>query len=784
MAEEEVVILEAEPSSSDNASSSSEEGFAPIEAENAEESGGALEVIDQEAQEQKAKKRLMLFIILGALLLLGVVIALVIVAKHKTKAPPMPIVKEEPEKPIVKEQFSPSKIEGMIKKANVLYEQGHKDEALKIYEKIATYNEAISYYNIGVAKLKEQNFPEALEAFKKAIQNKEHRCISAINAAVCALEMQDEKLFHYYVDLAFAYLPEESNAPLYSYYVGLVHYYKNFYNESLSAISHPTNDFYKEDQDYLASKILASQGYDSYALTTLEKVARESDQFTLGLLHAKRGEFQKAKSSFVRALQNDRENPKVKMALALVENKLGNLANTASLISEVYKVRDAEAKPIYKMKAILKPSLFDVNKAQNEFEQEFFYSNENIYGLIFYYAPYKVFDAKQTIDYIRKGSMNIFIDEIGPALSYLKASSTISKVNIAISKGIKKALDFHVYEANDLFLKMVDEYKNHSILHYNLALTYAQMGDYAAAYKNFSKSYHLDSNNYLAGVFALMTGNLIGKDITKLSEDVKESINKNPALGKDSLYASLIHLTDGNHFSLTRWLELEKEDSPLSIMLNIIAAQKLNNERLYRLSTQKLQALLPKDILANIIAFNVKHSKENIKAYAKAIQVEFNRLNLDYDAFYYGPKIVKEQYIKMLQVSGLLHQKRDSVRKKMEEELVDVPSIMQTLAYMEIYTNNFEESFNLYNKLIDDFQKKDTHTIFLASVAAIGAGHTDNAIALLELSKLTDPDNVESKYALGLLYQEVGNFEAATAQYRTIGNIGFISDYFSFAILR
>lgn len=137
-----------------------------------------------------------------------------------------------------KSQFSPSKIENMIKKANVLYEKGDKDDALKIYE-IATFNEAISYYNIGVAKLKEQNFGEALEAFKKAIQNKEHRCISAINAAVCALEMKDKKLFNYYIDLAYAYLPEEANAPLYSYYVGLVNYYKNFYFEALDCAFSP-----------------------------------------------------------------------------------------------------------------------------------------------------------------------------------------------------------------------------------------------------------------------------------------------------------------------------------------------------------------------------------------------------------------------------------------------------------------------------------------------------------------------------------------------------------------
>ncbi len=781
MAEEEVVILEAAPSSQ-------EESFAPMQDETVleESTTQALEnEATQDAQKnQKKKKYLLLGILLGVLLLAliaGIVIFLL--KESAPKEPSLQKVTEEVKAP-PKPQFSPSKLEGMIKKANLLYEQGNKDEALKIYENIATFNEAISYYNIGVAKMKEQNFQEALEAFKKAIHNKEHRCISAINAAVCALEIKDSKLFQYYIDLAFAYLPEERNAPLYSYYVGLVHYYKNFYYEALSAMSHPNSAFYAEDQKYLSSKILTSLSYTEHARKNLIEIEKESDHFTLGLLHAKQGDFTKSKNALVRALKQEPENIRIKMALSLIENKLGNLANSAALLSEVSKVIPPESKPPYRMRSLLKPSLFDVQKAQHEFEKELFFNNETIYSTIFYYAPYKVFDAKQTIDYIRKGSMNIFIDEIGPALSYLKASSTISKVNIAISKGIKKALDFHVYEANSIFLQMVEEYKNHSILHYNLALTYAQMGEYAQAYKHFSKSYHLDNNNYLAGVFSLMSGNLIGKDITKLAEDVKDSLAKNHTLGEDNLYNSLIHLTDGNDFSLSRWLEKQKDETPLSLMLDTIAARKLNNEKMYRLSSQKLQALLPKDILANIIAFNVKHSSEDIKTYAKAIQIEFNNLSLDYDAFYFGPKIIKEQYVKLLQIGGLIHQKRMSVRKKMEEERVDIASIMQTLAYLEIYANQFEEAFVLYNKLIDDFNQKDSYTIFLASVAAVGAGHPENAIALLELSKLIDPTNVESRYALGILYQEIGNLEAAGSQYRNIGNIGFISEYFSFDILK
>ena len=777
---EEVIILEAP--------SSTEESFAPMQDETVLEESTAQALENETIQElqksQKKKKHLLIGGLLGLLLLIIIAfIAVLLLKESATKESPKLQEPEEVKAPL-RSQFSPSKLEGMIKKANLLYEQGNKEDALKIYENIATFNEAISYYNIGVAKMKEQNFQEALEAFKKAIHNKEHRCISAINAAVCALEIKDSKLFEYYIDLAFAYLPEESNAPLYSYYVALVHYYKNFYYEALSAMSHPNSAFYREDQKYLSSKILTSLDYNDHARKSLLEIEKESDIFTLGLLHAKQGDFPKAKNALMRALKQEPENIKIKMALSLIENKLGNLANSASLLSEVSKVIPPESKPPYRLRSLLRPSLFDVQKAQHEFEKELFFNNETIYSTIFYYAPYKVFDAKQTIDYIRKGSMNIFIDEIGPALSYLKASSTISKVNIAISKGIKKALDFHVYEANTIFLQMVEEYKNHSILHYNLALTYAQMGEYAHAYKHFSKSYHLDNNNYLAGVFALMSGNLIGKDITKLAEDVKDSLSKNQTLGADNLYNSLIHLTDGNDFSLGRWLEKQKDESPLSLMLDTIAARKLNNEKMYRLSSQKLQALLPKDILANIIVFNVKHAPEDIKTYAKAIQIEFNNLSLDYDAFYFGPKLIKEQYVKLLQIGGLVHQKRMSVRKKMEEERSDIASIMQTLAYLEIYANQFEEAFVLYNKLIDDFNQKDSNTIFLASVAAVGAGHPENAIALLELSKLIDPTNVESRYALGVLYQEIGNLEAAGSQYRNIGNIGFISEYFSFDILK
>ena len=767
MAEEEIIILDAEESS---------------------DSTDKKKVKTKKKQPIKDNKKL-LIIGGGVIGLVFIIIIIVIISLSSSKETQIADINttqiaDKLNKKNDLGQFSPSHLENMIKKANVLYERGNKEEALNVYKRISTYNEAISYYNIGVAKLKEKDYKGALNSFKKAIDNGEQRCVSSINAAVSALELNDKNLFKYYIDLAFTYLPMESNAPLYSYYVGIINYYKNYYYESLISFTHPNSQHYTYEQNYLASKILASINMNTKALNSLEKKAKTEDALTLALLYARLGEFKVSKNYLIKANSNT-ENPlHVKAALVLVENKLGQLENSAGLMNELYDTYDENATKVYPIKVTLRDSLFDVNVAQNDFDKTLFFDDKRTYSLLFYFAPFKVFNAKQTINYIRKGSMNVFIDEIGPALSYLKRSSTISKVNISISAGIKKALNYHTEQANQIFLKMINTYPKHSILHYNLALTFAQMANFEKAHKHFTKSYHLDNNNYLAGAFAIMTGNLIHKDIKKLKEDIKSSITNDTSLEETNIFMSLIHLTENNQLSLTRWLEEKKEKTPFNLIFDTIIGQKTFNEKAYRKKATILKSILPRDIMANIINFNVKNKKNDIKKYAKAIQIDFKKLDLDYNSFYYGPRIVQESYVKLLQIGGLLHHERIKFIKKMELEKNDVAAIMQTLAYLNIYTNNFEESYVLYNKLIDDLGKNDSATIFLAAIASIGAGHIENAVALLELSKLTNPKNFEARYGLGLLYQEIRNWEGAIIQYRKIGNSDFKSKYFSFKVTR
>ena len=77
---------------------------------------------------------------------------------------------------------------------------------------------------------------------------------------------------------------------------------------------------------------------------------------------------------------------------------------------------------------------------------------------------------------------------------------------------------------------------------------------------------------------------------------------------------------------------------------------------------------------------------------------------------------------------------------------------------------------------------RDALTLFLGAVASTAAGHHENAIALLELSKMKDSNFVESRYALGLLYLQMQNSEGAAIQFSKVGDNGFVSEYFNFEI--
>ena len=137
---------------------------------------------------------------------------------------------------------------------------------------------------------------------------------------------------------------------------------------------------------------------------------------------------------------------------------------------------------------------------------------------------------------------------------------------------------------------------------------------------------------------------------------------------------------------------------------------------------------------------------------------------------------------KLLQIAGLLNKERESIAADLKISTQNTKDILYTLAYIDLFTNQYEEAYTIYNELINNEKIDDANTLFLASVASIGANHPDSAIGYLELAKLTNPTYSEARLALGLLYQEVGNIEAAITQYNGLGDSGYISEFFTFKL--
>ncbi len=737
-----------------------------------------------EEKPEKNRKNTIIIISLAVLLVI-VIVVLIIVLKTSTKKEENSNISKLAQKIIKKEnslKFPSFKLDKLIQKANLLYKKGDKKEALKLYQQIASYNESISNYNIGVAKMKEKKYADAIKYFKNAIKNKQNRCVSAINSAVCALKLNNKKLFNYFISLARIYLPYETNEPLYTYYMALVKYYKNEYFETLIPMMHPSSDFYKEEQNYLSAKINTFFNDDLAAINYLEKNKNIQDDFTLGLLYARIAEYPIAIKHFIKSYQMHIMPIKSKIAMALSYINMGLLGSAAANLKDAKSYSKKNILDIYPVNIEIKPSLTNVKLSQKEFEKRVLQRKENMYGLLFYFAPYKVFNANQTIEFIRKGGVDLSLNQTKNALMLLSQSSNISKINKKIVQGIKKALDYKINEANTIFDSIAQKYSNHSVLFYDLGLSFAQMGDYTNAYKNFVKSYHLNSKNYLSGIFAIMTKELIHQDNTKLSEEVTNDLRDDHKINNKKFYFAMIDFSKNNYMSAADFAQSDTSNKPLNLIFDAIVAKNTNMRKLFLRKSLSLKTILPKDMIANLLYDSAKTYGKSIESFAKEIQKNFLQRDTNLKSLFYGPVVAREIYINALQISGMLYYVRDVLEQQLQEENDDVVGIMQALGYVDIYTGNYEEAYAIYNELIDTYKQKDTNTLFLASVASIGANHDANAIALLELAKLTDPNNFESRLALGLLYMEVKNIKAALIQFSKIGDSNFISKYFTFFI--
>ncbi|ELW6768495.1 tetratricopeptide repeat protein [Campylobacter coli] len=675
-----------------------------------------------------------------------------------------------------------TRVDGMIQKANALYLKGEVEQALKVYEQIAVYNESLSNYNLGVSQMNEGKFDEAFDSFKKAIANGENQSVAAINAAVCALKLNDKEKFKYYIDLAQVYLPKEGKSKLYDYYLALINYYKGYYPEALQMLQRLNSEPYTDVAKYLSAKIYAKMDFDAKSVQQLNTQGSFEPSLSLGLLYARMGEYDKAKIALNTAMKIERDFNQSLSALTLVDIKTGDFQDMLLRLQDTYRNDEDKYKILdrYKIKVRLNKELFNIAIAQRNFSNDILKKQKDQFDLLFYFAPYQVFDSKQASLYIKKANITNFVDDSSDGQSYLARSQALSSTNVKISNIINDALNQKLRLANKEFQALLEDYPEHSILQYNLALTYAQMQNYELAYKHFSSSYHLNPKNYLAGAFAMFCGKLSDNDTTKLYHEILDNIAADSNF-KANMQKNMLFLANGDYISMLPYLHENGQKTPLNLIFETIIAKNNNLNNQVDVRIAKLRSELPQDIVANILYFNSLNSNLNIKEYAQNAQIHFKNLQVDYRSVFGGSNIARELYVNLMHIAGLLNLERQKFKTLINTSKVKDEGMIQTLAYLDIFAQQYEESYALYNTLIDEYGAKDSRTLFLASVAAVGANNPNSAIALLQLSKLTDKNNKESKVALGLLYQEVGNYEAAMTQYRTLPN-DFKSEFFTFDI--
>jgi len=734
--------------------------------------------------DESKKKKILLFggIALITVLIIATAVVLLALKSSKEKSHINLSRIDEKLQEKTKPTIQPSKLENMIAKANYLYASGSKEKALALYKEIASYSEAISEYNLGVAELKDGQYKKALETFQKAIENDEKRCVSAINAAVCALHLNDKESFKYYIDLAYAYLPYEVNSPLYSYYYTLISYYNKNYLAALNSLKNKTSNAYPAVTNHLSAKINALYNNNYDAIDALERNTDSQDEFNKALLYARIGDFDLASKQLQDSIDKEIQPLRAPLALALINLKLGHMQKAASGLKAVSDKYPQEVYRYYPIKVKLKASLFDPQKAQKLYRDEIQNSKNINYAKIFYFSPYKVFNANQTISYIRKGNANIFIDNVKSAKNYLKKSASSSSVNLGIVDAIKKALSFQIRAANEELQKLVKIQPKHSILQYNLALTYAQMGDIQKAHEHFLRSYYLDAKNYLSGIYAIMTAQLINKKYQKLQSILKDSLSLEEDSKEKELYKTLLYLSNNDYISAIEWLDKEHNQRPLELILDVIIATKLSKEEKAKESANRLLAMQENDIVPNIIYMDTHFSHLKQAKYAEAVLRYLKEHSFSYDDLYFGPYLTRYLFIQENLLSGRLYYLRQQLKEVLETTNRDRRDIESALALVSLYDKQFEESYTLYNHLIDELKVRDAHTLYLAAVASTAAQHHENAIALLELAKMKNGNLYESRYALGLLYMEINNNDGAAIQLSRIAEDGFQSHYFTFDI--
>ncbi len=746
------------------------------------------------------KNKIALAIAGAGVLLLAIIVVVVILALNKSESPqdlaaqvPQSSIKKPARKDSTKIQKPQgNELQALITKAALLYNRGHITEALDTYSNISLFSQSFASFNLGVARLKENDLPQAQKAFNDTISSGENVASAAINNAFIAHRQGNAAQYDYYVNLAQGTMAEWFEKPLFSYLYAITNFYSAHYFNALSALNHPSSNFYSTENALLASKIYLNFGDDYNALKKLLEVHTMDNRLNIGLLYARMGEFDLAAEN-INGYMHDRDSsdPQANMALALIELKRAHYPQSAEIYNKLMRVNEAkDLTRIYPIRIKLKDSLFDINLAQKHFWNRA--ESQQMtrlwhYKILFYFAPYRVFDIEGAITLINDGGLQLRMNNLQEAATTLSSGVMLSRINQNITQGLKAILNHNINEALRIMQDSAQKYPNHPVLQYNLGLIYAQLNDFENARKAFTKAYHLDSHDILSGIFAVMCAQLTNNDPSRILGDLALAFEEASFESdmQSGFYRSLLGFANGNLIDNMLWFDKSLhsvQNAPLMFALNALYSLGTRDKATIEQAFLELKAASNDDIVAVILARVAEHYGESVKRFALSLFDFYKRDLRDMEAVFAGPSLARQIYVFAAFMVGANSYVDEMLNDRLLNAQGDVRGILQALALNAIYLRDFERAFAYYNELIDAYGMQNAETYFYAAVAAVGAKDYDNAVALIQLARMDNAANFEARYALGLLHQAMGNLSLASMQFAAINKGGFVSNFFDFEI--
>ncbi|WP_158653754.1 tetratricopeptide repeat protein [Helicobacter salomonis] len=687
-------------------------------------------------------------------------------------------------------------INALITKADILYQRGQHQEALKIFNDISRMSSSIANHNLGVIKMREHDYTGALAAFNNAIQSGQNTSVNAINAMVASFYLNNMDLYTRYLKLTMQHLPEIAHQPVYAYAYSLGLYYGGHYFETLSTLTHSNSTVFKPARQRLASKIYLLFGDAKNALDNLNSIATHKDQKALGLLYARLGRYTEALEHLRRYANQYPDDLSALMAMEIISLKVGDfpeVSNILGFLSQHGSNDPNELKILsdtYPIVPVLNARFFDINTVRRDFWENNFRESIGlpIYRIFFYYAPFKLVDVKRGLQNIQEGVSFVDTDGIKDfqrALKSLETGNNISISNqytIAALKDIGKS---HLRSALNQLKLALQANPNNAVSHYNMALVYAQLEDFNQASFHFKKSYHLDSRNVLAGIFTVLAGRLNYEDTSAFLKHLTtdfQAMSFSDKIQRAFLHSFIAYLNNANNDDL-EWLNRVQRPLKIYYALNIAYAHQAQDKRRLVSSFKALQAMQPNNMLTNLFYQMMLKYRADIKQMLGAYAFLTDK-NMDWEELMHGPLLARKMYIYLGFITGLLNQQEETLTLHLsatqDKELST--DLMRMLGLISIFQKKYEKAISIFNFLINKRQEIDAEPLMLASLANIALKRYSDAALILEFAKTQLPGNYDIRYGLGLLYQQAGNLEASLNHFGAIKDKKFQSTYLDFAL--